>query len=270
MSVMNLKNLIKGRQQRPLRIALYGVDGIGKSTFAAGSPNPIFINTEDGTSHLDVVRFPAPESWSDVLDAISVLFSEDHEFKTVVIDSADWAEQIARDAVCSEHGLQSVESIPYGKGWVFVQEKITQLLKGLDALYARGMNIIVIAHAEVKPFNNPEGDPYDRYTIKLSKRSEPLLREWADYVLFANWDTTVTRKTDAKGNPVMGAEGKAKARSFGKRLLYSQRAAAYDAKQRYSIPDRLPLEWDAFFAAHTEASNTTPNTTTATKQEQAA
>lgn len=264
MSRMSLNNLITGRQQRPLRIELYGTDGIGKSTFAAGAPAPIFISAEDGTAHLDVTRFPNPESWDDIMDAIGVLYDEDHGYQTVVLDSADWAEQIARDAVCIENGVPSIESIPYGKGWVFTQEKFTQLLRGFDALYAKGMHVIIIAHAQVKPFNDPEHESYDRYTAKLDKRTDPLLREWADYVLFANWDTTVTQKTDSKGKPLPGLEGKAKAKSYGKRLLHTQRSAAFDAKRRFSIPDRLPLDWAEFWGAHIAAAGfSSPKQTTA-------
>lgn len=270
MSRMNLNSLIVGRQQRPLRIALYGVDGIGKSTFAAAAPAPIFISAEDGTAHLDAVRFPNPEHWQDILEAIGVLYHEKHEFQTVVLDSIDWAEQIARDAVCVEKGVTSIEDIPFGKGWVACQEKISELLRGFDALYAKGMNIILVAHTQIRPFNDPNLDvPFDRYTIKMEKRSEPLLREWSDYVLFANWDTTVSQKTDSKGNAQMGEAGKAKAKSYGKRLLHTQRAAGFDAKRRFDIPDRLPLLWADFYSAHQSALNqpTTTNrkpTTTAT------
>lgn len=116
-SRMSLSNLVTGRQQRPLRIVIYGVDGIGKSSFAACAPAPIFLAAEDGTAHLDVTRFPMPESWNDIMEAIGVLYDQPHEFKTLVIDSADWAEQIARDAVCIENRVASIESIPYGKGW---------------------------------------------------------------------------------------------------------------------------------------------------------
>lgn len=252
---MTLANLVTGRQQRPLRIVIYGVDGIGKSSFAASSPAPIFISAEDGTAHLDVIRFPMPESWSDIMDAIGVLYDQPHEFQTLVIDSADWAEQIARDAVCIENRVPSIESIPYGKGWVFSQEKFSQLLRGLDALYTKGMNIIVVAHAQIKPFNDPEHEAYDRYSLKLDKRADPLFREWADYVLFANWDTRIEQATDTKGKPLPGLEGKAKGRSYGKRLLYTQRSAAFDAKRRFNIPDRMELDWGTFWSAHNDAAN---------------
>lgn len=255
MGRMSLDRLVIGRQPRPLRIVIYGVDGIGKSSFAAAAPKPIFLCAEDGTAHLDVVRFPTVETWNDILDAIGVLYDQEHEFQTLVLDSADWAEQVARDAVCVENNVPSIESISYGKGWVYSQEKFSQLLRGLDALYAKGMHIIVVAHAQIKPFNDPEHEAYDRYSLKLDKRADPLFREWADYVLFANWDTRVDQKTDRQGKPLPGLDGKAKAKSYGKRLLFTQRSAAFDAKRRFAIPDRLELDWNLFWSAHHDAAS---------------
>lgn len=267
MSKMSISNIIAGKLERPKRLVIHGPDGVGKSTFASQAPGAIFISAEDGTSHLDVIRFPAPDSWQDILDAIAALYEEKHEFKTVVLDSADWAEQIARDAICVENNVSSIEKIPYGKGWVFCQEKFSQLLKCFDALYANGMNIIIVAHTTVKSFNDPEHEPYDRYSLKLDKRNDALIREWADYVLFANWDTRVNQKTDKMGNPLPGLEGKAKAKSYGKRLLFTQRSAAFDAKQRFAIPERLPLEWQAFWDAHSAVvGNSKPVLTAPTNQ----
>ncbi len=256
MSRMNLNNLVSGRQQRPLRIVIHGVDGIGKSTFSASAPDPIFLCAEDGTAHLDVTRFPQPENWKDIMDAFSTLYEAEHSFKTLILDSVDWAEQIARDAVCVEQNVPSIESIPYGRGWVFCNDKMRQLISCLDAIYMKGMNIIVIAHSYIKPFNDPElSATIDRYALKLDKRTDPLFREWADYVLFANWDTRIEQATDTKGKPLPGLEGKAKGRSYGKRLLYTQRSAAFDAKRRFNIPDRMELDWGTFWSAHNDAAN---------------
>lgn len=267
MSKMSLSNAIVGILDRSQRLVVHGPNGVGKSTFASQAPNAIFICAEDGTSHLDVTRFPAPDNWQDILDAIGVLYEQQHEYKTVILDSADWAEQMARDAICVENNVSSIEKIPYGKGWVFCQEKFSQLLKCFDALYAKGMNIIIVAHTTVKAFNDPEHETYDRYSLKLDKRNDALLREWSDYVLFANWDTRINQKTDKMGNPLPGLEGKAKAKSFGKRLLFTQRSAAFDAKQRFAIPERLPLDWNAFWQAHSECTrqNKSQSVTSPTK-----
>ena len=247
MSKMALSNLITGRQHKPQRLVVYGVEGVGKSSFAAASQAPIFLNAEDGTAHLDVARFPQPDSFVEMLEAIGILYNDEHEFKTLVLDSADWAEQIIRKHVCETSKVSSIESIGYGKGWVMVGEQFQRLLQGFDALYVKGMNIIVIAHAQVKPHNDPMLESsYDRYVMKLEKRNEAMLKEWCDCMLFTNFDTTLVKKDD------LGE--KAKGKSFGKRLLYTQRSAAFDAKNRYNLPERMPLDWPTFWK-HCQAFN---------------
>lgn len=240
MSKMSLGNLITGRQQKPLRLVVYGVEGVGKSSFAAASPAPIFLNAEDGTAHLDVARFPQPDNFGEMLEAIGTLYTEQHAFETLVLDSADWAEQIVRDYVCEINKVSSIESMGYGKGFVIAGEQYRKLLQGFDALYAKGMNIIIIAHAQVKPHNDPMLESsYDRFLMKLERRNEAMLKEWCDCLLFANFDTSLVKKEE------IGE--KAKGKSFGKRLLYTNRSAAYDAKNRYNLPERMPLDAGLFW-----------------------
>lgn len=242
-SRMSLQSVITGRQDKPVRITLYGVDGIGKTTFAAQAPAPIFIAAEDGLGALDVPRFPTPTTWAEIFDAIKVLYREEHPYQTLVLDSADWAESLCLAAVASAAGVNYVDEIGYGKGYKMARDKYAELLRGLDALWMRGMNIIVIAHSTIKRYDDPENEPYDRFQIKLEEANASRLREWSDMVLFANYDTTVT-KLDPKG-----LDKTVRAKSFGKRLLFSQRTAAFDAKTRYGIPDRLALDWPAFWSA---------------------
>jgi len=249
-SRMSLAGVITGVKSKPVRITLYGVDGIGKTTFASQATNPIFIAAEDGLGSLDVARFPTPSSWAEIFEAIKVLYSEEHDFKTLVLDSADWAESMCLAAVAAAEGVAYIDQIGYGKGYKMARDKYAELLRGLDALWMKGMNIIVIAHSTIKRYDDPENEPYDRYQIKLEEANASRLREWSDMVLFANYDTTVS-KLDPKG-----LDKTVRAKSFGKRLLFSQRTAAYDAKTRYTIPDRLPLDWKQFWSA--VQANTTP------------
>lgn len=240
---MSLDSIVTGRQAKPVRITLFGVDGIGKTTFAAQAPSPVFIAAEDGLGALEVARFPTPTKWTEIFEAIKVLYAEEHGFQTLVLDSADWAESLCLATVAAENGVTYIDQVPYGKGYKMARDKYAELLRGLDALWMRGMNIIVIAHSTIKRYDDPENEPYDRYQIKLEESNASRLREWSDMVLFANYDTTVTR-LDPKG-----LDKTVRARSFGKRLLFSQRTAAYDAKTRYPIPERMPLEWPTFWSA---------------------
>ena len=257
MADMSLSNVTQGRIIRPLRISLYGIDGVGKSTFGADAPNPIFIATEDGTNHLDVARFPVPEQWSDIVGpegALARLYLEEHDYQTVVIDSLDWAESLCDQYLVERHNAQHnnspievVSDIPYG-GWK--QQKVAAFGSLLDALSAlvreKNMHAILISHAEIVRFADPERDTYERYSLKLFKDLAARVREWSDYNLFANYDMTVSKVGQGFNKRNVGV-------SHGKRLIYSQRRAAYDAKARFAIPERLPLSWDEFWAAHEAA-----------------
>lgn len=239
---MTLDAISRGVIERPFRIALYGIEGIGKTTFGAGAPGAVFLASEDGTHHLDVARFPQPHTWTDVLDALSALFQDDHAFETLVVDSVDWLQILAEDEVCREQNVRALDEIGFGKWKGFLVGKLREFLLACDALHkSRGMNIVLIGHAEIRRFSDPERDDYDRYSLKALPAFAALIREWCDALLFANYDATIVKD--------QGGFGKKKAKSFGKRLIFTNHSAAFDAKNRFGLPDRLPLSWDAFQTA---------------------
>ena len=240
-SRMSLTALIKGRQERPLRALLYGVEGVGKSTFGAMAPDAIFLGAEDGTAHLDVTRFPAPTSWTDILDAIRVLGTEGHAFKTLVIDTLDWAEPMLWKRICERDGKKDVEDYGYGKGYTAALDQWRVFLAYLERLRdKKQMHVILLAHSWIKPFKNPEGDDFDRYELKINNKAGGLVKEWCDHVLFANYETFASK--DEKTKRIKGV-------STGARLIYTTRTAAYDAKNRADLPESLPLDWSEFYAA---------------------
>jgi hypothetical protein len=241
----DLSSIQRGKSIKAPRIFLYATHGIGKSTFASAAPNPIFICTEDGLGSIDTASFPLAASSADVLGALETLYTQDHDFQTVVLDSADWYEQILQREIEATH---EAKELAYGKGAVILADKWKQLLDGLNALRNdKGMAIIMIGHCEIKRFDSPEVDSYDRYQPKLAARSSALLQEWADAVLFANYKTVV-RKEDVGFNKSVS-----KGITTGERVLHTAETPAYLAKNRYSLPSQLPLDWAAFSAAMTVA-----------------
>ena len=237
----NLKNIQKNTAMAAPRIMLYGVEGIGKTTFAAQAPNPIFICTEDGLGSLQVDHFPLATKASQVLDAIGSLVSEQHDFGTVVLDSVDWLDNLIWSDVEATH---DAKDLAYGKGAMIVAERWREVLAGLNALRNdKGMVVILIAHCQIKRFDSPEVEPYDRYQPKLQERSNAILREWVDAVLFANYKTIV-KKDDVGFNKTSN-----RGISTGERLLYTSERPAYMAKNRYGLPESLPMSWEAFSKA---------------------
>lgn len=223
-----------GKVSRSPRIVLYGPEGVGKSTFTANAPCPISLGSEKGTDQLDIQRFPEPAHWIEVLMAVDELIENETPFRTLSLDTLDWIEPICWAYVCQQGGKKSIEEFGYGKGYIAALDQWRILLSKLDKLRdARGMTIVALAHSNVRVFNNPTGDDFDRYELKLHQKTSGLWKEWSDLVLFAQYEEFV-RKT---------GQNKVRAMSTGARVMHTQRTAAWDAKSRYPIPDQLALDW---------------------------
>lgn len=241
-SKMSLSTVTSGVVKTPYRLLIHGVDKVGKSQFAADSPMPIFLEPEGGSNHLATAnRLPQPETWADVLEATRLLTEEDHPYKTFVIDSLDWLEPLLWKAICDEDNVTSIELAcnGYGKGYNKALDWWRIFIAALERLQAkRGMNVIAIAHSYVKMFKNPEGEDYERYQLKLHDKASGLWREWAEGVYFANYETfAVADKRD-----------RVKGTSTGNRRLYTQRTAAYDAGDRYEVPEEMDLPYSGAWA----------------------
>jgi len=223
--------LTRGRQKTPPRIGIYGGHAIGKSTLANRFPNPIFISTEDGLDAIDLnAAFPRARAYEDVLQSLGKLAKEPHDFKTVVLDTADWlVEPLITRYVEGKH---EPKDLAYGKGAVLIAEEFRNVLTGFDALRRkRGMNIVIIAHAEIRRFENPMTEPYDTYRPKLPVRCNALLQEWLDVLAFASFKVIVKNTDVGFNNKVRRGVG------TGDRLLHLVETPAYVAKNRYDFED---------------------------------
>jgi len=258
-----LQQIHSGPRQTPPRLLLYGTEGIGKSTTASQAPKPIFIPTEDGLDQIDCDSFPLAKQFSDVVAGLSELYSEQHEYQTVVIDSLDWLERLIWDDVCRAFGVKGIEKADggYSKGYTHALTQWREVLSGLDALRnERDMCVILLAHAKVEKFEDPESVAYDRYSPRLHKHAAAILTEWSDAVLFATRKFR-TETEDAGFNRTraiavaLGAEG-------GERILRTVGGPSCVAKNRYSLPAELPLSWEALVAAMSRSAEGNPQPST--------
>lgn len=225
--------ITKGRVETAKKVVIYGPEGIGKSTLASQFPNPVFIDTEGSTKELDVARYPAPMSWNDIITQVEDTAAE-VPCSTLVIDTADWAENLCIDQTCKDLNVKGIESVGYGKGYVYATEKFQALLKSCDKCIEAGINVVFTAHAMMRKFEQPdEMGAYDRWEMKLTKKTAPLLKEWADMVLFCNYKTDVITDQATKSKKATG----------GKRVMYATHHPCWDAKNRYGLPDILPMEF---------------------------
>jgi len=221
----------RGRRHSPVRAVVYGTEGIGKSTLAAAFPAPVILDTEEGTHHLDVARVSIG-SWDELRAAIAEIGGGRGEFRTVVIDSADWAERLLVEHLLAEHKQKSIEGFGFGKGYTLLAEGFGRLLTQCDALIGVGLNVVFVAHSKVQRTSPPDmADGFDRYELKLTKQTAPLLKEWCDLLAFCNYKTAVTE----------GSDGRKKATGGKRRVMHLERAAAWDAKNRYGLDAELPM-----------------------------
>ena len=228
--------IFRGMIQKPLRVVIYGPEGIGKSTFAAQFPAPIFIDTEGSTDYMDVARFPRPSSWTMLLQEIDEARRQTGSFQTLVIDTLDWAEMLCKSHVVSKANVSGIEDFGYGKGYVYVAEEIGKMLDKLAEVHAVGMNIVLTAHAAMRKFEQPDQlGAYDRWELKLEKRDAQMVKEWADMLLFANYEVYAVKTGDEKG-------AKSKAQG-GRRVMFTTHHPCWDAKNRQGLPDKLPFDY---------------------------
>lgn len=236
------ETLVVGKQDLPPRICFYGQHGIGKSTLAAAMPKPIFISTEDGLSSLDVTSFPRAQNVDEVAASIRTLIKEEHDFRTLVVDTVDWLVDplISKDI----ESRYDAKDLSYGKYAVYVAEALRELFTGLDVLRRKKMmNIVLVAHAGIQRFEDPRTEAYDRFQPKLPTRSNDILKEWCDVIAFATFKVII-RKQDSGFN-----SERYRGITNGDRILHLTETPAYVAKNRYSCPDEIQMTVEALRAA---------------------
>lgn len=232
--------IMRGKISGAKKVVIYGPEGIGKSTFASQFPDPVFIDTEGSTRELDVARLPEPASWTYLKEEVRYVIDHPDVCRTLVIDTADWAERLAIESVLNEYNKNGIEDFGYGNGYRYVYERFGELLNLLTQVVSKGIHVVLTAHAALRKFEQPdEMGSYDRYAMKLIDSPKTSIcatvKEWADIVLFANYKTIVvtdnkTKKTKAQG---------------GRRVMYTTHHSCWDAKNRYGLPDELPFTYEA-------------------------
>lgn len=231
--------IIKGKIKKAKKVVIYGPEGIGKSTFASKFPDPVFIDTEGSTNDMDVARLPRPTSWIMLLEELQYVEKNPGVCKTLVIDTIDWAEQLCVEHICAKHNKSGIEDFGYGNGYVYTKEEFGRFLNKLTDVIETGVNVVLTAHAQLRKFEQPdEMGAYDRWELKLGKKTQsqtsPLVKEWADMLLFCNYKTYSIAVDD---------KGKKHKAQGGKRVMYTCHHPCWDAKNRYNLPDECELDY---------------------------
>ncbi len=245
-------NIVTGVEKTPIKICIYGAEGVGKTSLAAHMPEPLFIDTEGGTSRLNVRRIKCTK-WEDLVSIVKEVIDTPTVCKTLVVDTADWAESLCINFVCNKYRKANIEDFGYGKGYTYLAEEFSEFLKLLNQLVDVGINPVVIAHGKPRKYELPEEQgQFDRWEMKLSKQVAPLIKEWCDMLLFCNYKTFVVT-----------TENNTKKAQGGKRVMYTTHNPCWDAKNRFNLPDELDLSINSIshlFSEHgAKQDDTKPN-----------
>lgn len=237
-SRMTLENVVRGKRRRPPRVFVYGAEKVGKSTFAAGAPSPVFFGKDEGTDELDITRLPTPRSFADMMRGLDLVIASAQEqgWKTLVIDPINWLEVLVHRAVAAETGTEFSafeHATPALAKWRIFLEK-------LERVWDAGLGIVIVAHAAVKRVELPDLPAYDRFEPAMSPRPAGLFLQWADAIMFARQETIVRQGKKHE---------RSKATTTGYRVLLTEMQPSYLAGNRMGLPAELSLSWDAFEAA---------------------
>ncbi|MCM2138926.1 ATP-binding protein [Vagococcus fluvialis] len=249
-------NISTGIIAKAQKVVIYGPEGIGKSTLAAQFPSPLFTDTEGSTNNMDVKRFDKPTSWQMLLQQIEFV-KNTRPCDTYIIDTADWAELLCIEYICQKYDKKGIEDFGYGNGYTYLGEEFGRLLNKLSELIDVGVNVVLTAHTQIKRFERPdEMGAYDRWELKLGNKktvatTASLVKEWADMVLFCNFQVTVVSGGSAPNAKKKGVGGK--------RIMYTTHNPAWDAKNRFGLPDQMDMDYQGIAHIFNKQSNQAPS-----------
>lgn len=231
--------IIRGKQPGAKKVVVYGPEGIGKSTFASKFPDPVFIDTEGSTKDMDVARTETPTSWTMLMEQVEYIKTYPDTCRTLVIDTLDWAEHMCVRHICDQHRKDGIEEFGYGNGYTYVAEEFGRFLDKLSEVIDAGVHVVLTAHAQIKKFDQPdEMGSYNRWELKLGKKTtsqtSPLVKEWADMLLFMNYKIRSVAMDD---------KGEKRKAQGGQRVIYTTHHPCWDAKNRYGLPEEMDFDY---------------------------
>ena len=254
-----LNKIRTGSPKLPARIVLHGPGGVGKTSWAAQAPNPVFLLSPGETGlhtlmdsgivgQMDNIEV---HRWIEYTAALTDLTDQKHDYNTLVVDTIDGIEKMCNHFVCEtqfggDWGEKGFGSFQKGNEFV-ANGPWRQMLAMLDKLRsAKSMRIILLAHTDIANFANPEGPDFNRYVPAMHKKPWGLTFGWADMVLFGYREVAVLKE-----------KGERKARGGGgsTRLMRTEWSAASDAKNRHNLPAEISMgdspeeAWTNFAAA---------------------
>lgn len=228
-------------------IFAYGPPKSGKTTWAAGFPNVLFLATESGHNALPVFKVDI-DSWSKFIEACKELDTSKHAFKNVAIDTVDNLWGLCRQYICEKHKVEHEADLAYGRGHALIANEFSRVLTRLSML---PLGLVLISHAMSQEISTRTGS-YFKSVPSLPDKARKLLLGMSDFIAFFQ----IEEGTDTEGRAALMRHVRTKPSKF------------YDAGDRTGrLPDPLPMNYSAFATAFDRAMNETNTATMTTKPE---
>ena len=231
-------NLQQGGRMEPVRMVLYGQNGIGKTTFGAGMNQPFILAVEDGIGTMPVWHDKAhAKTYDEIVQTLLEVggYFQKGEFRSLIVDSMDALQSKIQEKILREHGKKTLNDFSYGKGYELFKQEWENFRNLMERFRVElGANVLLIAQTESKTVADPVNGPHNTYVMRLDRRAVGVLRDWADIVGFAQLKVEPIR--DKEGNTV-------RLMTNGTRVLSTAPNTAFDAKNRFDLPLELPLAW---------------------------
>ena len=237
-------NITKGVQAHPVKVVIYGVEGIGKTTFASRFPKPLFLDLDRGSARMDVDRISGIADWVTLITTMQDISNAETDYSTIVIDTADMAGELCKKYICLKNKKESIEDFGYGKGYTILAQEFAKLIVWATVLIDKGYNVVFLAHSMQRVVTKPDDTgSYDHWEMKLPGKGNnslgALLKEWADLLLFADYRITIRQGQDGKGRAT---------KTSGERMMKANHTPFADAKNRFGLADELPFNYDEIAA----------------------
>jgi AAA domain-containing protein len=236
-----LTTITRQKRRRPVFGVLYGPSGIGKSTFGASLPEPVFLQVERGLDMIRTPKFPVPRDFAGLYAQVDALDKEEHPYQSIVLDTLDATEVLIWQRVCQEGKCKSIEDFAggYGKGYVRSRELMQGLMAKLSDMSER-YHVLLLAHSHIKTISDPMlTAPYDMHRMKLQDKAAEIVRQSVDLILYVNLEENIVKDAPRarKGRNIVS----------GDRLMWTQPITGAEAKNRYDLDSPMEFSWDALY-----------------------
>jgi AAA domain len=225
-------------------VLLYGAEGRGKTTLACKFPRPLALLIERGLPRgVSVDAVEDVGSFEAVMVALRDFYSAPGGYESLIVDTIDALEALLIEGLCARNGWKNIEQPSYGKGWIALDDEWRRFIRAVVAIRNKhNVAICMTAHTTIERVDDPRAPTYTSYQPRMHKRGRGLVMDCCDAIFFLAENLHVV--TDEAG-----FRERTRAASDTRRFLFTEGRPAFAAKNRFGMPEKMPISLDFEFSA---------------------